>query len=85
MKIREHGIQARERGRIYSSKPTCASGQNFGSVRLIDCYASLLILGCGFIISAIIYCIETVVNSKLTKILLKNVILKCKEIRRDEQ
>lgn len=72
MKIREHGIQLRERGRIYTNKPKCsATGQNFGSVRLIDCYASLLILACGFIISVIIFCIEKVVSLKFTQRLIQ--------------
>lgn len=66
MKIREHGLQQRERSRVYPDKPTCASGGNFGSVRWIDCYASVMILGCGGILSLITFGVEIVVKSKLT-------------------
>lgn len=58
-KIREHGIQARENKRIYSQKPVCDSrDKNFGSVRLTDCYAAILILIYGFALSFGIFLIE---------------------------
>lgn len=45
MKIREHGIQQRERKRVYMERPKCTSnGQNFESVRLSDCFAAYLVL-----------------------------------------
>lgn len=68
MKLREHGIQSRERARIYKVRPKCNSdGKNFGSVRLIDCRATLFILGYGFIASFIIFCAEKCIKSKLNK------------------
>lgn len=66
MKVREHGMQTRERSRVYPSKPTCASGQNFGSVRWRDCNAAVWILGCGVFISFITFGLEATVKSKLT-------------------
>lgn len=69
MKIREHGIQTRERARIYKMRPKCDSdGKNFGSVRLIDCYAALLILVYGFVASFAIFCVEKFIKSKLSTI-----------------
>lgn len=66
MKIREHGIQSRERLRIYKMRPKCDSdGKNFGSVRVIDCYAAFLILVYGFLISLFIFCVEKMLKSKL--------------------
>lgn len=44
-KIREHGIQTRETLKIYDSRPKCDSNAgSFGSVRLSECYAVLLVL-----------------------------------------
>lgn len=69
MKIREHGIQLRQRSRFYVQRPKCDSdGKNFGSVRLMDCYAALLILVYGFAISIFIFCIEKILKSKFNKI-----------------
>lgn len=69
MKIREHGIQSRERTRIYKKRPKCDSdGKNFGSVRLIDCHAALFILLYGFMASFLMFCIEKFVKSKLNAI-----------------
>ena len=69
MKIREHGIQSRERTRIYKTKPKCNSdGKNFGSVRLIDCRAALFMLLYGFIASFLIFCVEKSIKSKLNEI-----------------
>lgn len=66
MKIRENGIQSRERSRIYKMRPKCDSdGKNFGSVRLIDCYAAMLILVYGFVASFMMFCVETFFKSKL--------------------
>ncbi|XP_055295192.1 uncharacterized protein LOC129564964 [Sitodiplosis mosellana] len=65
-KIREHGIQSRERARVYPNRPTCASdGQNFGSVRLTDCFPVLLIFVYGFLTSFLLFCIETFFGAKL--------------------
>lgn len=69
MKIREHGIQSRERMRINKEKPKCDSdGKNFGSVRLIDCYAAMMVLVYGFIASLLIFCVEKFIKSKLNEI-----------------
>lgn len=69
MKIREHGIQTRERSRIYKMRPKCDSdGKNFGSVRLIDCHAAFLVLVYGFAISFVTFCVEKFLESKLSKI-----------------
>lgn len=69
MKIREHGIQAREKTRIYKKRPTCNSdGKNFGSVRLIDCHAAMYILLYGYMASLLIFCLEKFINSKLNAI-----------------
>lgn len=65
LKIREHGLQQRERSRVYPNKPSCASGQNFGSVRWRDCYAAVLILGCGIIISISTFSVEAIVKFQL--------------------
>lgn len=68
MKIREHGIQSREKSRVYKSKPKCDSdGKNFGSVRLIDCYVALLILLYGFIAAIFIFCVEKFIDSGIRK------------------
>lgn len=65
-RIRELGIQSRENAKLYTDKPTCSSkGQNFGSVRLIDCYAVWLVLGYGCALSAIILFMEFVTKRKL--------------------
>lgn len=81
MKIREHGIQSREKSRVYTSRPKCNSdGKNFGSVRLIDCYAVLFILIYGFIASIIIFGIEIAIKSKLRKLYTQKMIA-CKECR----
>lgn len=69
MKIREHGIQLREKSRAYKSRPKCNSdGKNFGSVRLMDCYAAVFILLYGFIASIIIAGIEISISSKMRKL-----------------
>lgn len=66
MKIREHGIQSRERSRVYRSQPKCDSnGKNFGSVRLVDCKPVFLILAYGFLASSMIFGAEKFVQSKI--------------------
>lgn len=68
MKIREHGIQSRERTRIYKERPKCNSdGKNFGSVRLNDCRAALYMLLYGFIASFFIFCVEKSIKFKLNE------------------
>lgn len=70
MRIREHGIQARERSRVYRSKPKCESdGKNFGSVRLVDCYAALFILVYGFVASVLIFGIEKFLKLKINNMI----------------
>lgn len=69
MKIREHGIQSRERARVYRSKPKCTSdGKNFGSVRLIDCYAAILIFVYGFFAALFVFGAEMFMKYKLNRI-----------------
>lgn len=66
MKIREHGIQSRERARVYVNKPQCGSdGKSFGSVRLLDCYAALLIFVYGLGASFLIFCLEKCFEAKI--------------------
>lgn len=61
-KMREHGLQARVQAQIYSKKPTCHSNsQNFESVRIIDCYAALLLLAYGFAASFMLLIVEILV------------------------
>lgn len=58
-KIREHGLQMRETLKIYDSRPTCDSGgSTFGSVRLSECYAVLLVFFYGAVASVIIVLCE---------------------------
>lgn len=65
MKIREHGIQTRERLRFFKLRPKCDSdGKSFGSVRLMDCYAALLILVYGYLAALIMFCLEKSVEIK---------------------
>lgn len=69
MKIREHGIQTRERSRVYRNRPKCNSnGKSFGSVRLIDCYAAFLILVYGLFVSSFVFCGEILLKLKFKKI-----------------
>lgn len=79
MKIREHGIQLRQKSRFYTNRPKCDSdGKSFGSVRLIDCYAALLILVYGFLISFLIFCAEKFLKSQVNSICASKLQL-CKE------
>lgn len=76
MKVREHGIQSREKTRIHKMRPKCNSdGKNFGSVRLIDCHAALFILLYGFMASFLFFCVEKSIKSKLNAIV-------CSQIKR---
>lgn len=68
LRIREHGIQLRERARVTISKPKCNSdGKNFGSVRLIDCYAALMVLVYGFLASLIFFGAEILTLTKINE------------------
>lgn len=68
LRIREHGIQLRERDRVMIDKPKCSSdGKNFGSVRLIDCYAALMALVYGCAASFLIFGVEILTMSKINK------------------
>lgn len=65
-KMREHGLQARVQSQIYTKRPLCHShGQNFESVRIIDCYAALLILAYGFAASILLLIGEFILNKGL--------------------
>lgn len=67
-KIREHGIQSRVVSKIYHKRPVCnAHGQSFDSVRLIDCYAALLVLLYGFLASFVVMIGEKVAHSQYFK------------------
>lgn len=69
LKIREHGIQLRERARAMISKPKCDSdGKNFGSVRLIDCYAALMVLVYGFGAAMLTFGAELLAMTKINAI-----------------
>lgn len=66
LRLRELGIQSRENAKLYTAKPTCGSkGQNFGSVRLIDCYAVWLVLGYGCALALIILFMEFITMKKM--------------------
>lgn len=68
LKIREHGIQSRERARMMTSKPKCdTDGKNFGSVRLIDCFAALMVLVYGLFASLLIFGAEILAMTKINK------------------
>lgn len=64
MKIREHGLQAREAQRMVTKRPQCQSGGSFGSVRLSDCYAAGLIFVYGLLISICVFGIEKLIKFK---------------------
>lgn len=67
-KIREHGITMREHLKIYSKKPVCtAGGQSFQSVRLIDCYMVLQVLGCGFVGAIFVLLLELLIHKRAKK------------------
>lgn len=71
-KIREHGLQQRLNQKIYRKRPVCEGHeQNFGSVRIIDCYAALLVLAYGYIISILLLILERVTWNCCTKPKLK--------------
>lgn len=58
----------REKDRVMISKPKCNSdGKNFGSVRLIDCYAALMALVYGFFASLLIFGAEILATTKINK------------------
>lgn len=68
MKIREHGIEHREKSRVFRSRPKCDSdGKNFGSVRLIDCYAAILVLVYGLFASFVMFCAENISKINMRK------------------
>lgn len=68
MKIREHGIQDRERLRFFKMRTKCDSdGKNFGSVRFNDCYAAVLILVYGNVAALLLFGIEKLMKSKMIK------------------
>lgn len=68
LRIREHAIQLREKSRLMISKPKCDSdGKNFGSVRLIDCYAALMVLVYGFCASLLTFGAEFLAMRKINK------------------
>lgn len=64
-KIREHGIQDRTVSRMYSKKPVCvAGGQSFQSVRLVDCYIVLQLLGTGCCVAAVLFVLEVLLHRR---------------------
>lgn len=69
MKVQEHGMKENENNKIYTRKPVChSSGQNFGSVRLYDCFMAWLILGYGLIAAFVVLAVEFFVKSRLKHI-----------------
>lgn len=61
--MREVGLQARIQSRLYTKRPLCHSiGQSFESIRIIDCYAALLILAYGFVASFLLLIGEVIVS-----------------------
>lgn len=68
-KIREHGIQAREVLKMYTKKPVCAAaGQSFQSVRLVDCYIVLQVLGIGCALAAVLFVLEVLLNRRAQRL-----------------
>lgn len=58
-KIREHGLQTRETLRIFDTRPQCDGGSgSFGSVRINECYAVLLVFLYGLIASTVVMVCE---------------------------
>lgn len=65
MKIREHGIQSRERARIYKLRPKCDSNsKNFSSIRINDCYSAFLVFAYGIFASFVLFCGENLMQFK---------------------
>ena len=63
--MREYGLLDRTQSKVYGKKPVCeAHGQIFDSVRIIDCYAALLILAYGFIAAVMLLLGERIAASK---------------------
>lgn len=84
LRIREHGIQLREKSRVMISKPKCDSdGKNFGSVRLIDCYAALMVLVYGFCASLLTFGAELLAVAKLNKMCRVNPRIDKEEIEKE--
>lgn len=64
-RLREHGVQMREFHRVYTNKPICtAGGQSFQSVRLVDCYMVLQVLGCGCAGALFVLALEMLIHKR---------------------
>lgn len=64
-KLREHGLQGREVALMYPKKPICVTGgSSFQSVRLVDCYIVLQVLGAGCIVAIIIFLLELLLHRR---------------------
>lgn len=63
--MKEFGVEHRESSKLYQKKPICsAKGQNFDSVRLIDCYMTITIILSGYAVSFIIFVLEHLINRR---------------------
>ncbi|XP_055699183.1 glutamate receptor 3-like [Phlebotomus papatasi] len=64
-KMKEFGVEHRESSKLYQKKPVCsAKGQNFDSVRLIDCYMTITIILSGYAMSFIIFVLEHLIKKR---------------------
>ncbi|XP_056633934.1 ionotropic receptor 75a-like [Diorhabda sublineata] len=64
-KIWESGLQPREVNLIYTKKPTCTSrNSSFINVGLVDCYAAIMVLVVGVIISLLIWLLELIFHKR---------------------
>ncbi|XP_055698346.1 probable glutamate receptor [Phlebotomus papatasi] len=62
-KMKESGVERRESSKLYMKKPICAAkGQNFDSVRLIDCYITIMIILLGYILSLVVFGLEHLIK-----------------------
>ncbi|XP_059610088.1 glutamate receptor 2-like [Phlebotomus argentipes] len=68
-KMKEFGVERRVESKLYTRKPVCSGkGQNFGSVRLIDCHMIVTIIISGYILSLFILLLEHLVKRKYFRI-----------------
>lgn len=62
-KLREHGFQSISRLRRSTKKPICNSNVNrFESVRIVDCFAVIVMIFYGISAALILLCVELILN-----------------------
>lgn len=64
-RLREHGIQERENGLLYTKKPVChGNGGNFVTVGIVDIKPALLVLCWGFLVTVLVLALEISVKRR---------------------